>query len=496
MKINFTILLLFLSIQCIGQNLDKRLDGLATEIDSLMEVYKTIGLSIAIVENNKIIYTNGFGYRNLNKKLPVTPNTLFEIGSITKQFTSSLIGIYQEQGKLSIYDKPSKHLKNLRFYSDEMNNIINIEDLLAHRSGIGGVDATHVFFPTNSINKHLERLPFLKPNSKVRERFDYSNMGYAILGAIGESITKRKWSENIKHDILTPMQMGQTNTSLKELTSSADFSYGYSIQSEKGVKVLYEDQNESMASGAMNSSASDMAKWAMMLLNKGKYKNKQIIPQDYLESSFSQNQILNQSFSFDKKDDETFNSYGYGWFVNNYKGIYRVNHSGGVSGFTSNIELYPHEKLGIVVLSNQTSSSISFNVTNIIANRMLGLERKKWNEYEIRNSQARIYGETINAINKDKTPNLPLSKFCGEYINKGYGTINISLENNNLIVTLPAFTVALEHHEYNAFYTVKSTELHQNTPPFYYNFQLNSNGNIVSLTIGYQTEPVEFTKMN
>ena len=106
-KKNLFFLLLITFFQVSSQTKDKRLTGLETEIDSLMKAYRLVGLSVAIVENDEVIYSKGFGYRDLENKLPVTPNTLFSIGSVTKQFTSSLIGIYEGQGKLSLEDKPT-----------------------------------------------------------------------------------------------------------------------------------------------------------------------------------------------------------------------------------------------------------------------------------------------------------------------------------------------------------------------------------------------------
>jgi len=494
-KLKFIVLYLFIVSYCSGQNSDKRIQGLETEIENLMLAYKAVGVSIAIVENNKVIYTNGFGYRDLERKLPVTTNTQFEIGSMTKQFTAALIGIYQEQGKLSVSDKPSKHLKNLKFYNVEMNSLITIEDLLAHRSGIGNLDGAHVFFPINDINKHIERLKYLKPNSTFRERFDYSNMGFALLGAIGESITKKTWSENVREDILEPMKMYNTNTSLNELIKASDFSYGYSIRNEKPTRVLYENQNESAASGAMNSSANDMSKWALMLLNKGIFNGKQIIPKAYLENSFSQHQIISPSFNFEKPQEITFDNYGYGWFVHHYKGVYRVNHGGSVSGFTSRIDLFPHKNLGIVVLTNQDVSSLSSTIVDIISKRMLKFERKNWDDYEVDTGNADEFENKILVLNKDMMPSKTLQEYCGEYYCKGYGNIKIGLENNHLTITFPGFKMALQHHENDTFYTVKMKELHQNVPDFYYNFILNDEGEIVKLTAALQAEPLEFIKL-
>lgn len=222
-------ILLIIVLPVFGQKVDPRLSGLENEIDSLMKEYQTVGMSLSIIENGEMLYSKGFGYRNLEEKLPVTPNTIFPIGSVTKSITSSLIGVYEGQSKLELRDKPGNYISYLRFSTDEMNNLVTIEDLLAHRSGIGNTDATHVFFPTNNIKKHLERLSLLKPNSQVRERFDYSNMGYAILGEISAQISGKSWAENIQNEIFSPLQMTNSNCNLKELQNSDNFSLGYSI---------------------------------------------------------------------------------------------------------------------------------------------------------------------------------------------------------------------------------------------------------------------------
>ncbi|MEE9363578.1 MAG: serine hydrolase [Cellulophaga sp.] len=495
-KLSF--LFLFMTLHLYSQQSDYRLNGLEIEVENLMKAYKTIGVSVAIVENNKLVYSKGFGYRDFENKLPVDPNTLFSIGSITKQFTASLIGIYEAKGELSVFDKPKKHIDYLQFYSDEMNNLITIEDLLTHNSGIGVVDGTHVFFPTNNIKKHLQRLPYLLPNSKIREKFDYSNMGYAILGAIGESITHKSWSNNITQDIFMPLQMSQSCTNLNSLQKNANFSYGYGVGKRKNIiKVLYEDQYESAASGGVNSTASDMAKWMLMLLNKGNYKNSSILPKEFIERSFSEHNIIRTSFSFDKKYNLLNDAYGYGWFTHNYKGLFRVNHEGNVSGFTSSINLYPYKKLGIVVLTNQGSANLlNKAITDIITNRMLNLKRKDWNKYKVNYGEATDFNTPMSGINKNKKPSHSLSEFSGKYTNKGYGTLKVTIINDTLMVTFPAFKMSLAHQYFNVFVNKRISEIHQNIPQFYFNFLDDNDGKISKLTINMQAKPIVFTKNN
>ena len=139
-----------LSILCcsllLSQEIKENLKGLDEEINKILNDYKGVGLSVAIVKSNKIIYTKGYGYRDYENKLPVTPHTVFGIGSNTKAFTSALIGMLGDEKKLSLQDKPSKYIPGLTFSTDKMNSLVTIEDLLEHRSGLGSIDGTYIFF--------------------------------------------------------------------------------------------------------------------------------------------------------------------------------------------------------------------------------------------------------------------------------------------------------------------------------------------------------------
>ncbi len=488
--------LLIISSQLIGQNIDSRLIGIEKTIDNLMNQNQTIGMSISIIENGKTIYSNGFGYRNLKKKLPVNQNTIFPIGSITKPFTASLIGILKSNKKLKLTDKPKQYIPYLQFSTDEMNNLINIEDLLAHRSGIGVVDATHVFFPTNNIKKHIERLSFLKPNSQVREQFDYSNMGYAVLGEIIAKISRKTWAENLKDEIFIPLEMNNSNSSLKELKLSNNHSLGYGLSKGNIIRTEYENQYESYASGAINSCVYDLSNWVKMLLNKGTYKGIEILSKSYLESSFSEHNIIRGSFNFDRKYNLISDTYGYGWFVHQYKNLYRVTHEGNVSGFTSSVNLYPYKNIGIIILANQGSSNLLLKAINdILINRLLGKERKHWKNYKIQIGESIVPQLVLNSPKTEKAPTHKLKDYCGKYFSKGYGIVEIFLKNKNLMIKFPTFTMFLEHQKHNTFINKVSQIHHQNTPSFYINFHPNNDGEIDKLTIAFSENPEQFLRL-
>src|SRR4249919_1179871 len=113
-----------------------RFKGLDTAFARVLKDWKAAGFAVAVVEKDKVVYAKGFGYRDVENKIPATANTLFAIGSCTKAFTSSLIGLLSKDGKVDI-DKPVRtYLPDLKFYNDEMNDHITLRDMMCHRTGL------------------------------------------------------------------------------------------------------------------------------------------------------------------------------------------------------------------------------------------------------------------------------------------------------------------------------------------------------------------------
>ena len=170
------IFFLFFSIslkKVFGQN-DDRLKGLDNELNKVLKSLKETGFAVAIVEKDKMIYAKGFGYRDHENKILNDENTLFAIGSCTKAFTSSILGVLRGQGKLNFEDSPIDHVKELRFYNGNLNEIISIRDLMSHRTGIPRHDFSWYFFPTFSKDSLIKRIS-LNKNTKEIALIEYPN---------------------------------------------------------------------------------------------------------------------------------------------------------------------------------------------------------------------------------------------------------------------------------------------------------------------------------
>ena len=198
MKTRFLIAALITFLSFVSAQTDKRLKGIEKEFNSVLESTKAPGFAVAIVEGDKVIYAKGFGYADYENKIPADANTLFAIGSSTKAFTSALLGILREDGKLSLDDSPIKYVPDLRFYNNEMNSNIIIKDLMRHSTGLPRHDGAWYFFPSHDKDSLVARMQYQEPFTGVRQQWYYNNFGFLLQGVITEKITGESWEKNIE----------------------------------------------------------------------------------------------------------------------------------------------------------------------------------------------------------------------------------------------------------------------------------------------------------
>jgi len=195
------------------QHIDKR-------IQEILEDWNVPGCAIGIVKGDKLIFAKGYGYRDVENKLPVTPNTLFAIGSNTKLFTATAMGFLVQEGKLE-WDEPIKtKIPSIQFYNDQLNNSITLRDMLSHRTGLKSPDL--VWFYSNFSNHELfEKLKYCEPIYGFRETFKYNNFMYAAMGEIVKRTSGETWEKFTKAKILDPLEMKLTNFSIEDMEKTS-----------------------------------------------------------------------------------------------------------------------------------------------------------------------------------------------------------------------------------------------------------------------------------
>jgi CubicO group peptidase (beta-lactamase class C family) len=285
-KIIITALLTLCLGNAIAQNkitsIQEKIEAIDKELSTVIEKSKAAGFAIAIVKGKEIIYAKGFGYSDLENKIPVTPNTVFAIGSTTKAFTASLMGILEDEGKVDLDESPRTYIPELHFFNSEMDAQITMKDLMTHLTGLPRHDGSWKSFGNDSKEELLTRIAFQEPIAPVRSKWVYNNFMYFVQGAIVERLTEQSWRHNIEQNFFKPLEMTNSNTNLDALKKNPQAAIGYYFDDGINAEIDYYDIAAMEAAGSINSSVTDMSKWMMAWLNNGEYNGTQVIPSAYV----------------------------------------------------------------------------------------------------------------------------------------------------------------------------------------------------------------------
>ena len=476
-------------------SVDPRLKGLDTFVNKVLKDWHSAGVSIAVVEKNKIIFTGGFGYRDYEKKLPVTSTTLFAIGSCTKAFTGSLIGMLEKDGKVDL-DKPVRnYLPELKFYNEYLNNHITLRDMMCHRTGLPRHDYSW-YGSTASRSELLARVEFQEPSAELREKWQYNNFMFMAQGMVVEKIMNKSWEDVLTEKILKPLGMVNTTTSIAGLEKSADRSLAYSLKQDSIITVIpYRNIDAIGPAGSINSCSKDMANWLITWVNGGKFNGTEIIPSGYSAQATSSQMSMGGGTPSKENPDIFLSNYGLGWMLSSYRGHMRIEHGGGIDGFITSTGFFPSDSIGIFVVSSQ--GSVTTSIRNFIADRMLKLPYRNWSQQLLTAAkkgaaEAKLLPNADSINRKPGTkPSHSLEDYTGSFENKGYGQVKIFQERDTIWMDYneggKRTSSYLQHHHYDVFRIRSTEESGENKDAPKVRFNSSTSGDIVSLEA--QLEP-------
>ncbi len=495
-----------LNAQRSRERADTRLNGLDAQLEALLKDWNIAGFAVAVVEKDKVVYSRGFGYRDYERKLPVTPNTLFAIGSCTKAFTSALLGILSDEGEISLNESPRLYIPQLRFFNNEMDNLITVSDLMCHRTGLPRHDFSWYYFPSPSKDELIERIRYHEPSAAVRRTYQYNNFMFFLQGVIAENVTSKSWEENITERFFKPLGMGHSNFTIDAMKASDDASLGYRVRRDNSIALMDYYQIQGLgAAGAINSSVTEMANWLSAWINGGKFGGEQVIPASFVQAAISSQMVASPGLPSSENPDIHMSTYGYAWMMASYRGHYRVQHGGNIDGFSALTVFYPTDSLGIVVLTNQNSSTVPGLVRNIISDRMLRLPVKDWNKELLaqREKSMKAQQEATEKSRSDKkpdaSPSRALAGYTGDYNHRGYGDFTVVVSGDSLYAVTEVRKLWLRHMHYDIFEPFEVTSEGIDTtavPPGRFNFRTGDDGEIESVMYAAEPslKPLEFKR--
>ncbi len=343
-------------------DLDAKLAAIEKAVEERRVANGIPGLSLVIVKDDKVIYLKGLGHKDFERKVPVTPDTLFAIGSSSKAFTAILVALAADEGKLSLDDAPKKFLPYFKLQDPEADAKITLRDLLSHSSGLNRTDLAWI---SGTLNREevIRVAAQAKPTAKLREKFQYQNVMYAAAGEIVGRVENSTWEKLIAERIFKPLGMKDSDTSVAEMRKARDYSFGYVY--EEGTKetrrVPTRDLPAIAPAGAINSSARDMAQWLRLMLGGGVFEGKRLVS----EKSFAE--LVKPQMKIQGPV-----SYGLGWFLRDWKGHQVVEHGGNIDGFNAQVALMPDQRLGFVMLTNVSASPLPASAMNVVWSNLVG----------------------------------------------------------------------------------------------------------------------------
>lgn len=315
-------------------------------VKAQMSEHRIPGIALEIVQKGEPVKTACYGLANLELNVPVKPESVFEIGSITKQFTAAGILLLAQDGKLALNDPISRHLK----YSPAFWTNITVRQLLSHTSGIKSYTGLNGF----ELTRHLTQEQFIRAigeyplEFRPGESWKYCNTGFNLLGFIIENVSGKSYWKFMNERIFRPLEMTATRDR-RPGDIILNRAAGYEQTNHAWINRDY-DLTDVFSAGAIVSNIGDLTKW-----------NAALDGEAILNTSSKE-----QMWTLTKLNNGKATKYGLGWFVDSVEGHTNVGHSGATSGFSASIQRFPDDKLAVILLSN-TDEQIATTLAKHIA---------------------------------------------------------------------------------------------------------------------------------
>lgn len=435
-----------------------------SQINSMLERFATPGLAIAVVKDDELVLAQGFGQRGLDQSAPVDEHTLFAIGSISKSFTATSLGLLVDEGRLAWDDPVHKYLPDFQMFDPYVTREITIRDLLTHRSGLAEVSGGTIWYgSTHDRAEVVKRIRHLKPVSSFRSQFAYQNIMYLVAGQLIPAVTDLDWDTFVQQRLFKPLSMSDSVTSITAFTPQAKVVTPHITVDNQARVVAHRNYDNVGPAASIYCSVVDLAQYVRMHVRQGCYADQPLLnPATAREMTTPQMVIpIRSNPPALAALTPEFYTYGFGWFIRSYRGRKVVTHSGGVDGLVALVTLVPEEDLGIVALINQECALAAAAIYSVL-DFYLDAPVTDWYEafWQVQREAAEKDQAARSALEqarvKGTRPSLDLAQYAGIYQADVYGEASVTLEDSRLVLRFshtPAFMADLEHWHYDTFRT-------------------------------------------
>lgn len=506
-KLSLILVTALMSSLSFAKSVTENNQKIADAIARTMETFQVPGVAVAIVKDNEVILSQGFGVIEYGKEAKVNADTLFGIASNTKAMTAALLAQLVDQGKLSWQTKVIDIIPEFQMPDAYVTREFTILDLLTHNSGLGLGAGDLMIWPQTShtIGDIIKGMKYLPVVSSFRSEFAYDNLMYILAGEIVARISGIPWQESIRENIFEPLGMNKTKAKYSLISKNNKNVAKAHVPLKGKMNVVGGNFIEKFASaGSVGSSVNDMSLWIKAQLNRGAYKkdgnDQELFSKEQSRAMWQARTLLPVSEAATLNDKTHFRAYGLGWSMKDYHGVKLIEHTGGILGMVSKVALVPEANLGLVVLTNQQSGYAFNAIAKEILHTYLAIDDIDWVAHYKEIKDKRLAGEkerlaeAQESIAKDSKPSLALADYAQTYRDNWYGDIEVTLNGDTLQMQFsktPELKGALEHYQHNTFIV----RWHDRTleADAFVNFNLNEDGSIHYATMKAVSRKTDFS---
>jgi CubicO group peptidase (beta-lactamase class C family) len=399
------------------------------------------GVAVGVVERGHIVFARGFGYRDVDNHLPVTPDTLFPLGSCSKAFTATAIALLADEGRIALDTTVRSYLPDFSLEDPVASATLTTRDLLTHKSGLPRHDLFWYNAPF-SRDELYGRLRFLEPSGPPHTRWRYNSLMFVVAGRIVEKVSGESWESFVQARILFPLNMRRTLLSPEAMEADSDHASPYAIREGRVQEIPMLKRLSAIApAGAVQSSVRDLARWLTFhgtrspgLLGEGLWRELHR-PQAEMPA-WDQPEVQHPYYAL-------------GWIHESYRGHPLVLHDGSVDGFTVFLGFLPETGQGLIILMNRERATAALMALAYSAyDRLLGLEPLDWE------GRFREMPTPLQDV-RDIALDFPIERVVGRYEHPAYGVLTVRAKGDKLAMQFRTLRLTLVYQGKRRFLSLE-----------------------------------------
>jgi CubicO group peptidase (beta-lactamase class C family) len=468
-------------------------------IAEVMKEWKVPGLAVAVVQDGEVAFLRPYGLRDVEAGLKVTPDTQFQLMSVSKSFTATGLALLVDERRMD-WTKPVRdYIPEFRLRDATASDRVTVLDLLCHHSGLPRHD--WIWLPGDlSPAQMLAAMRYLEPSADVRSTFQYSNLGYLVASMVAERVSGRSWAEFTR--VLTDKLHMDVTFTVAELAAAADAAVPYAMEADIRLRSKFWPVSVT-AAGGMSTSIASFANWLRFHLGKGAFAGHRLLSAGLIQELQTPRVHVGTPEFAEYSDVH----YGLGFRSHSYRGERVVWLGGGFTGTNALLMMLPDRGVGVAVLANNGMTPLfaPHILANYVFDRVCGKEPAPWlDRFRERRrkfvAQQDVDRQAAKASRRPATqPGRDLADYAGDYEHPGYGRITITHTDGKLHWAFRGMSEPLTHRHDDTFELPEAPQSPGGLLPgqLAVSFSTDREGNIASVAVQFEplVKDITFTRI-